>query len=210
MKYFITAIGTDSGKTVVSAIFIQALRADYWKPIQAGYPTDTEVVRSLVSDPLTTYHKEAYLLNTPASPHASAKLDNVEIDLKSISFPITDRDLIIEGAGGLMVPVNDHELVIDMAKNFDCKVVLVCNLYLGSINHSLLSIEYLKSNGYDLLGVVFNGDSNEESEQIILKYAGVPCLLKVKQELDMGKDQIDQYAKILKTNLINERIIKER
>lgn len=208
MKYFITGIGTNSGKTVVSAIFLEALQADYWKPIQAGYPTDTDVVKSLISDPNKIFHKEVYLLNTPTSPHAAAKLENIEIDLKSIQLPKTKRALVIEGAGGIMVPINEDQYVIDIAKNLDCGIVLVCNLYLGSINHSLLSINYLKTKGYGLLGIVFNGESNPESEHIILQYAKVSCLLRVAQEPKLGKDKIKHYANILKQNLINDRIIK--
>jgi len=204
MKYFITAIGTDSGKTIVSAIFAEALGADYWKPIQAGYPTDTDMVKNLLSSDNTCFFEETYSLNTPASPHEAAKIDNVEIDLKSIKLPDTGKDLIIEGAGGLMVPLNQHELVIDMAKQFDCEVILVCNLYLGSINHSLLSLDYLKNNQYKIRGIIFNGTSNPESEQIILNYANVTCLLRVDQEEEMNKERVEHYATILKRNLINE------
>lgn len=208
MNYFITAIGTDSGKTIVSSIFIEALLADYWKPIQAGYPTDTLIVKNLISNTSSCFFEEAYLLNTPSSPHAAAKIDNIEIDLKSIPLPVTQRNLIIEGAGGIMVPVNDKELVINLAHQFDCRIILVCNLYLGSINHSLLSLNYLKAHGYQLTGIVFNGKSNPESEQIILKYANIPCLLRVEHEEDFNSSRIKYYANILKTNLINERIIK--
>ena len=204
MKYFITAIGTDSGKTIVSAIFAETLGSDYWKPIQAGYPTDTDTVKNLLSSDNTCFFEEAYLLNTPASPHEAAKIDNVKIDLKSIKLPDTGKDLIIEGAGGLMVPLNQHELVIQMAKQFDCEVILVCNLYLGSINHSLLSLDYLKNNQYKIRGIIFNGTSNPESEQIILNYANVTCLLRVDQEEEMNKERVEHYATILKRNLINE------
>ena len=208
MNYFITAIGTGSGKTVVSAIFSQALQADYWKPIQAGFPTDTSIVKNLISNANTTYHQEAYLLEAPISPHAAAKIENIEIELESITFPFTETGLIIEGAGGVMVPVNEKQLVIHLASQFDCQVVLVCNLYLGSINHSLLSIAHLKTQGYNLIGIVFNGKSNQESERIILQYAATPCLLRVHQESKMDKVCIKRYAEVLKHNLLNERIIK--
>jgi len=204
MNYFVTAIGTDSGKTIVSAILIEALGGDYWKPIQAGYPTDTDTVKSLLSSQGVCFFEEAYLLNTPASPHAAAKIDNVEISLKSIKLPNTDKDLIIEGAGGLMVPLNQDELVIHIAQQFDCEVILVCNLYLGSINHSLLSLDYLKTNQYKIRGIIFNGVSNPESEQIILNHARVPCLLRIDQEAEMNKERVSHYAKILKHNMINE------
>ena len=208
MNYFVTAIGTASGKTIVSAIFAEALQADYWKPIQAGYPTDTDTVKSLITNSDMRFFEEAYLLDTPASPHAAAKLDNIEISLKSITLPSVKGDLIIEGAGGIMVPVNDQDLVINLARQFDCEVILVCNLYLGSINHSLLSLSYLKTHKYKLRGIVFNGESNIESERIILQYANVPCLLRVEQEPDFNNDRIKYYADILKHNLVHERIIK--
>ena len=116
MNYFVTAIGTDSGKTLVSAILTEFLQADYWKPVQSGHPRDTETVQTLVSNELTTFHKETYLLNTPASPHASAKIDGVEIHLDKIIAPATERALIIEGAGGILVPLNDDDFVIEIGR----------------------------------------------------------------------------------------------
>lgn len=208
MNYFMTAIGTDSGKTLTSAIFVEAMQADYWKPIQAGYPTDTDTVRGLISNVETHFFEEACLLNTPASPHAAAKLENIQINLNSFILPETERDLIIEGAGGIMVPVNDQDYVINLAKQFDCEVILVCNLYLGSINHSLLSLDYLKNNDYKLIGIVFNGVSNVESEEIILKNANVPCLLRIEQESEINRDIVKKYAKLLRNNIKNERIIR--
>ena len=107
MKYFVSAIGTDSGKTLISAIMVEALKADYWKPVQAGLPRDTHTVKSLVSNAQSQFHDETYCLTTPASPHAAAKIDGVSIEISKLKMPEADRDLIIEGAGGLMVPIND-------------------------------------------------------------------------------------------------------
>src|SRR6186997_2375007 len=108
MRYFVTAIDIDSGKTLVSAILCEALQADYWKPVQAGLPRDSDTVRELVSNPLTKVHPERYLLRTPASPHAAAKLDGIEIKLQDFKIPVTNNTLIIEGAGGCLVPLNDR------------------------------------------------------------------------------------------------------
>ena len=144
MRYFITAIGTDSGKTIVSAIITEMLKADYWKPVQAGYPRDTETVQSLLTNKESKVHPEGYLLQTPASPHASARIDQVEIRLDNFKIPQVSGALVIEGAGGALVPINDQEVVIDMVKHFDCEIILVSDLYLGSINHTLLTIEALK------------------------------------------------------------------
>ena len=196
---FITAIGTDSGKTMVSAILCEALGASYWKPIQAGYPRDTDTVASLVSNQSFKAFPEKYLLHTPASPHAAAKIDHVTIRIEDFSLP--GRELtVIEGAGGCMVPVNDNDFVIDIAKHLDCGIVLVSNLYLGSINHTLLTLHLLRSRKLPLKGIIFNGKPNEESERIILHHAQLPCLLRVAQEPVVDKECISRYAKELLKN----------
>lgn len=194
MRYFVTAIGTDSGKTLVSAILCEALKADYWKPIQSGRPRDTDTVKSLISNDQTKFWPEAYLLNTPASPHASAKIDNVKIELNEIVSPVTDR-LIVEGAGGCLVPINDHDFVIDIAKKLDIEIILVSNLYLGSINHTLLTADYLRRNQFKVKGIVFNGEPNPESERIILRHTRYPLLLSIQQEKTVDKEVVRKYAK---------------
>lgn len=201
MDIFVTAIGTDSGKTLVSAILTEALKADYWKPVQAGMPRDTDTVQSLVSNDKTFFWPEAYLLNTPASPHASAKLDQVEIKLSQIHRPPTENHLVVEGAGGLMVPINDNDYVIDIAINLQIPVLLVSNLYLGSINHTLLSIEYLIRNKIPVVGLIFNGPSNPESESIIEAKSPWPVLLKIKQEEEINKQVVRKYSDQLKEKL---------
>ena len=168
MNYFVTTINTDYGKTFFSAILCEALQADYWKPVQAGLPRDAEVVKNLISNPVSKIQPETFLLNTPASPHAAAKLDGVSIELEKFKIPETKNNLVIEGAGGCLVPLNDHDFVISLAKKFDAEVILVSQLYLGSINHTLLSADYLKRNKFNVKGIVFNGPSNPESENIIL------------------------------------------
>lgn len=198
MNYFVTAIGTDSGKTITSAILCEALAADYWKPIQAGFPKDSDTVKSLSEK--TIIHKEAFVLNTPASPHAAARIDGVEIKLAEILAPNTDRDLVIEGAGGCLVPVNDHEFVIDICSYINCRIILVSNLYLGSINHTLLTVNLLKQRKYNVHGIIFNGPSNPASEEIILKHSGYIPLLHIPQEPIMTSELIKKYASVLKNN----------
>lgn len=200
MNYFVTAIGTDSGKTFLSAILCEALQADYWKPVQAGMPRDSDTVRSLLSNSVSKIHDEAYLLHTPASPHAAAKKDNVSIQLEKFVVPQAQNDLVIEGAGGCLVPLNEVDFVIDLAKKFNAKVILVSNLYLGSINHTLLSAEYLQKNKFDVKGIIFNGESNPESEEIILKYTGYKCLLRIGKEQEVSKEVVKKYAQLLKKN----------
>lgn len=194
MRYFVTAIGTDSGKTVVSAILVKALQADYWKPIQAGFPTDTEIVKALTGSSSSRFHPEIYLLPTPESPHAAAQRQGKEIMIKEIRVPETQGDLIIEGAGGLMVPLNDHELVVDMINILEAEVILVANLYLGSINHTLLSVDCLNNRGLKIKGIVFNGPENRESEEVILRYSGYPLILKIRQEDRIDSEVIEKYA----------------
>ena len=200
MRYFITAIGTDSGKTIVSAIVAEMLEADYWKPVQAGYPRDTETVESLITNKKSRVHPEGYLLQTPASPHASAKIDHVEIQLDYFKVPQVPGALVIEGAGGALVPINDQEVVIDMVKPFDCEIILVSDLYLGSINHTLLTIEALKHRDLPIKGIVFNGEANVESEKIILSKSGLKYLLHIEKEPKMSKSVIRKYADKLAKN----------
>lgn len=200
MNYFVTAIGTDSGKTLVSSILCEALKADYWKPVQAGTPRDADTVKSLITNLYSKIHSESYLLNTPASPHASAKIDGVEIDLKKFKIPKTKNDLIIEGAGGCLVPLNETDFVIDLAKQFNSQIILVSNLYLGSINHTLLTVDFLKRNQFTIKGIIFNGEPNPESERIILKHAQFKCLLRIAKEKQITKKTVTQYSELLKKN----------
>ena len=200
MNYFVTAIDTDSGKTMVSAILCEALKADYWKPVQAGFPTDSETIGSLVTNTTTRVHRETHLLKTPASPHASARIDNVHIKLDDFIVPETVNDVIIEGAGGCLVPLNDHDFVIDLAPRFNAEIILVADLYLGSINHTLLTFNELTRRDLNLKGIIFNGQPNQQSEEIILLHTGLRCLLRIAREAIVTKDIIRKYAKLLLLN----------
>ncbi len=192
MNYFVTAIGTDSGKTLVSSILVEALKADYWKPVQAGLPTDTDAVKSLVSNEISKFHPETHLLKIPASPHAAAKYEYLNIGLDDFVLPETDNEIILEGAGGVLVPLNDQDFVIDIARELNTQVILVANLYLGSINHTLLTVDYLKRNNVPVKGIIFNGEANEESERIIEKHSGYRVLLRL-PKLGMITKEVVQY-----------------
>lgn len=197
MNYFITGIDTDSGKTLASAILCEALEYDYWKPVQAGFPKDSDTVKSL--SPKTTIHPEKYFLKTPASPHAAAKIDNVKIDLLSFEAP-KPSGIIIEGAGGCLVPLNDSDFVVDLVPRLNASIILVADLYLGSINHTLLSAHLLKTRKYPVKGIIFNGKSNPESERIILHHTKYSCLLRIDQEDQINKATIKKYCELLKKN----------
>ena len=204
-KYFITGIGTNVGKTITSAIITEALQADYWKPVQAGdlENSDTNKVKSLISNPKTIFHPETYLLNTPASPHAAALIDGIEIAMDKFELPETNNHLIIEGAGGLMVPLNQQHLVIDLIEKMGAEVILVSQNYLGSINHTLLSIALLKARNIPVKGIIFNGDPTPLSESFILNYSGLPHILHVNNEKEITQSTIRYYAqKLLDSNLL--------
>lgn len=157
-KYFVTAIGTDVGKTLVSSILVNALNANYWKPIQCGNLdfTDSDFIRKNSN---VKVYPEKYIFKKPASPHIASMEENVLIDLKEIKIPEGDKHLIIEGAGGMLVPLNDkNELVIDIAKENNLPLIMVTSFYLGSINHTLLSLEYAKQNNLKIAMLIFTGD----------------------------------------------------
>lgn len=194
-KIFVTGIGTDVGKTVASAILTEALEADYWKPVQSGDldNSDSMKLERLISNSKTVIHQEGVKLTQPMSPHAAAAIDEVEISLTDFELPKTDNNLIIEGAGGLMVPLNDNDLILDLIIELGVDVVLVSQNYLGSINHTILSVEVLKSKGLNVLGIIFNGEENKESESYILKYSGLSCLGRIKQHNSIDKEVVLGY-----------------
>lgn len=195
--YFIAGIDTNIGKTIVSAILTEALEADYWKPIQSGDLTnsDSDKLKALISNSKTALHPNAYALQEAASPHYSASLENIHIDLTSIHLPKTENHLIVEGAGGLLVPLNDKDLLIDCIQNLGIEVILVIKNYLGSINHSLLSIEALKARKIPVRGLIFNGPTNAASEDYILAYSGLAFLGRIREEKNFDKEKIKEYAK---------------
>lgn len=201
-KFFVTAIGTDSGKTLFSAILTEALKAVYWKPVQSGKPADSDTVRKLISNEHSVILSERHFLETPASPHAAADIDGVQINLRDFSLPDTDGShLVVEGAGGILVPLNWQDTMADLMLHLNIPVILVSNLYLGNINHTLLSYEFLKKAGIPVFGLVFNGPSNPSSEEVILKMTGLPLLLKIEQEKEITPAVVRKYAEILNTKL---------
>ncbi|MFY0629034.1 MAG: dethiobiotin synthase [Flavobacteriaceae bacterium] len=193
-KYFITGISTEVGKTIASAIITEALNADYWKPIQAGDLdfSDTHKVESLISNPKSKFYPNSYALHTPMSPHASAEIDNIQIDLKQIKEPKTKNHLVIEGAGGLLVPLNDKETILDIIQP-NYKVIVVSRHYLGSINHTLLTVNLLKERGFDV-SLIFSGEEHPTTESIIKKMTNVPVIGRIEEEPYFDQNVIKEYA----------------
>lgn len=193
-NFIVAGIGTDTGKTVISAILCKALNADYWKPVQAGDLNNTDSHKIAKWVPETNIHPEAYRLTEPMSPHAAAEIDQLTIDDANLSIPETNNTLIVELAGGLMVPLRDDFVNIDLVKKMDLPVILVANYYLGSINHTLLTLNLLKSHSIPVVGIIFNGDKNTSSFDVIQKRSGLKCLLEVDAEMSITPEIIQKYA----------------
>lgn len=195
-QIIIAGIDTEIGKTVVSAIFCEAIQADYWKPVQAGdlHYSDSHKVEDFISNKKTKIHPEGVRLKHPMSPHASADLEGVHVDLKDLTLPKTSNHLVVELAGGLMVPINHQQLNVDLVAQLGLPVVLVSKYYLGNINHTLLSWEVLKNRNIPFLGFVFNGKKKTATFDIILEYTQAPCLLEINQHEQLTPQIIQYYA----------------
>ena len=208
MKLFITGIGTDVGKTVASAIVTQALEADYWKPVQAGDEggTDSVQVQKLISNKTSKVHPEVYKLNLPASPHIAARAENKRIDVDTIlsayqEIQSPSKKLVIEGAGGIMVPLNEHQFVIDLIVALQAKVILVSKNYLGSINHSLLTASVCRNNNIDVIGWVFN-DRFMDYESEIVQWSGYKKIASIPFAEQIDGNFITNQAQLIKTVLL--------
>lgn len=191
-QFFITGISTDVGKTIAAAIVVEAMEADYWKPVQTGEETDSDTISKLISNSKTVIHKSSYSLKAPISPHAAAALEGVHINPNKIYEPETNNHLVVEGAGGILVPLNDSDTMLDIIMP-TYKVIVVSRHYLGSINHSLLTIKWLLHKGYEVT-ILFNGASNPATEDIIVKKTGVPVIGRIREESSFNKELIKKYA----------------
>jgi dethiobiotin synthetase len=185
-RIFVTGIGTDVGKTVVSAVLTEGLNADYWKPIQTGaaFGSDSEKIKKLVTNGVSVVHPEAYRYEAYVAPHAAAAAEGQSIDFEKITPPST----------GLMVPVNDRYFMVDLIKKLEAETVLVSQNYLGNINHTLLSCEALRARGIKVLGIIFTGTENPASESIIMANAGFPLLGRINREVAINPQVIKKYA----------------
>jgi dethiobiotin synthetase len=200
-KYFITGSSTEVGKTVASAIVTEALEADYWKPIQAGEleNSDTHKVEQLISNKNSKFHSNAYALKTPMSPHAAAAIDGITIDLKKIQAPKTSNHLVIEGAGGLLVPLNNTDTILDLILP-EYNVIVVSRHYLGSINHTLLTVKLLQEKGCKV-SILFSGEEHKTTEEIIKTMTNVTVIGRIDEEPYFDKNVVKEYADQLKEKL---------
>jgi dethiobiotin synthetase len=166
---WIAGIHTDAGKTVSSGLIALALGADYWKPVQAGglENSDSHRIQNMLKGTPLTIHPEAFRLSQPMSPHAAARIDQVNILIEDIKIPTTDRNLVIETAGGLYSPLNETMTMLDLMRAYPAPVVLVSRHYVGSINHTLMSLELLEANGMAPIGLIISDEENTTTEEFI-------------------------------------------
>lgn len=204
MKIFITGISTDVGKTITAAIVVEALEADYWKPVQAGDldNSDSHKVKAQISNSKSQFYPNSYQLNTPASPHLAAEIDGITIDLKQIKEPKTENHLVIEGAGGIFVPLNENDSIMDLIQP-DYKVIVVSRHYLGSINHTLLTIEAIRNRGLEVAGIIFSGSENKATESLILNKTNIKSIGRIDEEPYFDQNVIREYADLFRDNLLN-------
>lgn len=185
--FFVTGTDTGIGKTVISAMLTKALNASYWKPIQAGLEeeTDTEFVQRVTELPDSQIKPERYRLETPMSPHGAADIDGVNITLHDFVLPDYDTNhLVVEGAGGLLVPINEQDMIIDLISYLELPVVLVARSTLGTLNHTFLSLEALRKRNIPVLGIVMNGPQHQSNYDAIRHYGDIEVLAEI-EELDV-------------------------
>ncbi|MBF0380570.1 MAG: dethiobiotin synthase [Magnetococcales bacterium] len=178
---FVTGTDTDVGKSVASAWLLNRFGGDYWKPIQSGLSgvTDVEFVMGLSGLTADRVHPSTFNLTEPLSPHASARLDGVSINLEDFSLPSSNNSLVVEGAGGLMVPLNKKEFIVDLIELLSLPVVLVVRSGLGTINHTLLSLMLLRQRGIEIAGVIMNGSLNRGNREAIIEYGKVDIIAEI-------------------------------
>ncbi len=201
MRLVVSGIGTGVGKTVASAIIAKALDAKYWKPVQSGdlHDTDSMKVREWTSCEILP---ERFALEFPASPHWSADLEGVKIQKEDLLIPDVEGSLVIEGAGGLMVPLNyDGLLYIDLFEEWKIPLIVVSRHYLGSINHTLLTIETLQKRNIPIEGIVFIGEEHLPTETIIQKVSGVRVIGRIPEVEEVNAEFISQQAVQLRASL---------
>ena len=195
-RFFITGTDTGVGKTVVSAILMAGLQAAYWKPIQSGLEgmTDTEWIQKATGFPDTCFYPEAYSLSQPISPHAAAAFDGIQIRLDAFELPDggQSQQLIVEGAGGVMVPINAHQFMTDLIRHLNLPVLLVARSTLGTINHTLLSLAQLRREGIDIMGVVMNGPRDEINRHAIETFGRIRVLAEIEPIMNINTHSLQE------------------
>ena len=192
--FIISGTDTGIGKTTVSAMLLRALDAAYWKPIQSGTvdATDRQTVQQLTRLPDVRFFHESFILTQPLSPHRAAELDGIKIDVEKLAPQITSRTLLIEGAGGLLVPITRKFLQIDLFRRFDLPIILCARTALGTINHTLLSVEALRARHIPIHGIIFVGDDNPDNIKTIIDFTETKNLGRLPQLEILNAATLDQ------------------
>lgn len=203
MSIIIAGIHTGIGKTVCSAVICQAMGYDYWKPVQAGELNDSDsiFIQRNVTNPYCTIHPERYRLTMPASPHYAAALDGVEIQPADFILPQSNNKVVVETAGGIMSPLSATFLNIDLMQQLNLPVVVVSNNYLGSINHTLLTVAALRQRNFSITGLVFSGSEFASTREMILEYTKLPLLFSIPQFENISPSVIAEFANTLSLHL---------
>ena len=175
---FITGTDTGVGKTLLSALLVAELNRRYWKPVQTGASegTDRAAVMNWADVPLESTHPEAFLFDPPLSPHLAAEQQGMRIDLETIRRPVDPNPIVIEGAGGVLVPINDQALMIDLIRLLQAPVIVAARTALGTINHTLLTVAAIRDAGLILTGVVMVGKENSDNRRAVERYGNVPVI----------------------------------
>jgi len=212
-KFIICGTDTDIGKTLISSFFVKGLNSFYWKPIQSGIEsqTDSQTVEKLAQSSKEKIIKEAYVFTKPLSPHWAAEIDQKTINFDNLRLPKVQGSLIIETAGGLMVPITRNFLQIDQIKQWNLPVILVCKSSLGTLNHTLLSIEALKQRNIEILGLVINGEKHLDNPKTLVDFSGIPLITEFPYIKKMDSNNLDILWKELEIknkliSLLNSKI----
>ncbi len=203
-RLFVTGTDTDVGKTFISAILTLGLRAKYWKPIQSGTieGTDSKLIEQITGLSADHFYPEGYLLTQPLSPHAAAAIDGIEIDITKLNLPgHPDEALIVEGAGGVMVPIDDQHFILDVIQRFALPALVVSRSALGTINHTVLTLDRLRLAGVPIAGVVMNGKLNPGNKQAIEHYGQTKVIAEIEpleivspgKLLDIFEEQFEKH-----------------
>ena len=212
-QFVVCGTDTDIGKTLISSFFVRGLNSFYWKPIQSGIEcqTDSQTIEKLTKVSKEKIINEAYVFTKPVSPHWAAEIDRKTINLNMLRLPNVDGALIIETAGGLMVPITRSFLQIDQIKRWDLPVILVCKSSLGTLNHTLLSIEALQKRNINILGIVINGEKHMDNPKTIFEFSGIPVIAEFPNiqkidanNLDILWKELDIKNKLI--SLLNSKI----
>ncbi len=203
MSIIIAGTHTGIGKTLCSAIICQALGYDYWKPVQAGdlNNSDSIFIKNHIDNTACTIHPEKFKLTTPASPHYAAAVDGVQINKEDFVLPKTKNKIVVETAGGIMSPLADDLLNIDLIAHFNLPVILVAGIYLGSINHTLLTVAAFKQQQIPISGIVFSGTANEASTSFIVAHTQLPVYFSIPHLEKINQKTIAAFAATLNLNL---------